>query len=270
MPVSSAPWVLPFAGWLWPAGPERVTVEARELLPHQRSRVTDPERGLTLLVDPSLPPPARHEGPLGCEAQALRQARPPKAIELVSRGPRPPIPGADPARAAAVRCALEAVFGDALAPSSELQPLELDVARSGRPWSQEGNPGLGPPDRELLALLDDRLVLHEDRVSGLRGEPATAPGSPIPFGRLAAWLESARGQGLGAPTRSPRACELERALASAGMIARWPLGSGVVLVLCEPGARGALVEALLAHGLPELPLRLSGVSGLRLEEKEAA
>lgn len=265
MPSASAPWVLPFAGRLWPCGPERIEVRVELAAGGWRSRVHDPGLGLTLWVDPDLPAPSGDEGPLGCEASALRAAAPPRPVEVSSRGPRPPLPGADAARAAALRAALEAAFPGAPGGGSPAaSPLERCL-QQGRPCPPEpGAVGEPAPSPELLALLDERLVLHQDLVSRLRGEPP-APHEPlVPLERLPAWLDEARGRGLGAPTRSPRARDLEAELRAAGLCARWPLGEGLVLVLCEPGARARLVLALEERGLHPHPCQLGGARGVSL------
>lgn len=261
----SAPCVLLFAGWAWPLGPGRVTVQAAPRSGGLRSLVRDPERGLQLWVDPTLPAPSVEEGPLGCEARLLRAHPPAVAHELVSEGPRPPRPGADAARGLALRVALGA-DATRLAPAS---PSEA-AALSGLPCAPAG-PAEPAAAAAAQALLAARLVLYEDLVARLREEPpAPEPAAPVPLADLGAWLESARGHGLGSPARSPRARQLEEALRGAGLQARWPLGDGLTLVLCAPEDRDRLRAALTAHGLTVLPCALVGVPGLHVSPEEAA
>lgn len=260
----SAPCVLPFAGWAWPLGPGRVTVQAAPRSGGLRSLVRDPERGLQLWVDPTLPAPGAEEGPLGCEARLLRAHPPAVAHELVCGGPRPPFPGAEAARRLALRVALGGQT--TIAPAS---PGEA-AALSGLPCGPAG-PAEPAAAAAAQALLAARLVLYEDLVARLREEPpAPEPPAPVPLADLGGWLEAVRGQGLGAPSRSPRARQLEEALRGAGLQARWPLGLGLALVLCAPEDREGLRGALTAHGLTVLPCALVGVPGLHVTSQEAA
>lgn len=272
MPSASAPWVLPFAGWSWPCGPERVEVRVRPragVRCHLSGQGNPQDHPWRLWVDPTLPAPTLDEGPLGCEARLLRVAPPPRAVDVQSRGPRAPLPGADAARGVALRAALRASFPDWSPAAQGTESPEEAAARSGLPASPGASGPGGPADpaaaQAAAGLLEARLLLYEDLVSRLREEPRAPDEPPAPLERLGAWLEAAHGRGLGAPTRSPRACQLEAALCQAGLVARWPLGAGLVLVLCAPGARAGLGEALAAHGLRVLPFVLTGVAGLRAE-----
>lgn len=239
--------VVSFAGLCWPYGPERLIVRGS---PREGQRSLLRAGDHSLFVDPSLPAPTHSEGPLSAEAAALRAALPAQALEIVFEGPRPPQPGADVAALVAL--------GEVLGASPDGSPASA-VQRGVPIDASSGAPREVQP--ELLAWCEASLLLARDSV----GSPEPPCPEPAP-GLLSAqsprdWAAAVSGQGLSDP-RNPRERDLFGVLRAAGLLARWSLPRGALLLLTDDDSREALTLALSDHGFVLWPMTLQGLQGL--------
>lgn len=253
----SVPLVIKFGGLHWPYGPARLAIRTRE---REGALSLLHAGGHTLIVDPSLRAPADDEGPLSAEAETLRAYCPPKALDIVFEGPRPPHPGADVAGRFALREVLS-VGGPASAGREDAAALAV---RTGVAVSATTG-AMATISDDLVAWCESSLLLAWDptQEAGSRAGGAAEDAAPglLEASSPTEWAATVTGQGLGTPS-SAREADLFGALRAAGLLARWPLGGGALLFLTSDTSREALVAALSDHGFERWPMTLGGIQGL--------
>jgi hypothetical protein len=250
----SVPLVIEFGGLYWPYGPVRLALRSSEREGALSVLRAGPH---TLLVDPSLPAPASDEGPLSAAAAALRAHSPATALEVVFEGPRPPYPGAEVAGLFGLREILSG--GD----SSRPEDPAACAVRTGLAVTLTGAPASVSDER--VAWCESSLLLVRDPAAQEAPTPPTRGAAPGLFEAtsLSEWAAGVTGQGLDAPS-SAREADLFEALRAAGLLARWPLGGGVLLFLTRDTLREALIAALGDHGFELWPMTFGGVQGFSL------